>query len=171
MFKPNLACGYLWSICWLSFKVLLLVPLGSIHFKINLKDGSHSILKHLSKQKLKFSYVFYNADIAQYIHNAFAFQKKHLRVFIVFNLHTYFIECIFQLGLPRQLNGSKSACQWRRCRRCGFSPRVGKIPRRRKWQPTPVFLPRKSHGQRSLWPTVHRAAELDMTELLSTVHS
>ena len=49
MFKPNLACGYLWSICWLSFKVLLLVPLGSIHFKINLKDGSHSILKHLSK--------------------------------------------------------------------------------------------------------------------------
>ena len=27
---------------------------------------------------------------------------------------------------------------------------VGKIPWRRKWQPTPVFLPRKSHGQRSL---------------------
>ena len=26
----------------------------------------------------------------------------------------------------------------------------GKIPRRRKWQPTPVFLPGKSHGQRSL---------------------
>ena len=32
----------------------------------------------------------------------------------------------------------------------GFSLRVGKIPWRRKWQPTPVFLPRKSHGQRSL---------------------
>jgi len=27
---------------------------------------------------------------------------------------------------------------------------VGKIPWRRKWQPTPVFLPRKSHGQRNL---------------------
>ena len=27
---------------------------------------------------------------------------------------------------------------------------VGKIPWRRKWQPTPVFLPGKSHGQRSL---------------------
>lgn len=49
MFKLNLACGYLWSICWLSFKVLLLVPLGSIHFKINFKNGSHSVLKHLSK--------------------------------------------------------------------------------------------------------------------------
>ena len=31
-----------------------------------------------------------------------------------------------------------------------FDPRVGKIPWRRKWQPTPVFLPGKSHGQRSL---------------------
>ena len=27
---------------------------------------------------------------------------------------------------------------------------VGKIPWRRKWQPTPVFLPQKSHGQRGL---------------------
>ena len=35
------------------------------------------------------------------------------------------------------------------CRRPGFDPWVGKIPRRRKWQPTPVFLPGKSHGQRS----------------------
>ena len=35
-------------------------------------------------------------------------------------------------------------------RRCGFNPWVGKIPWRRKWQPTPVFLPGKSHGQRSL---------------------
>ena len=31
-----------------------------------------------------------------------------------------------------------------------FSPRVRKIPWRKKWQPTPVFLPGKSHGQRSL---------------------
>ena len=32
----------------------------------------------------------------------------------------------------------------------GFDPWVGKIPWRRAWQPTPVFLPRKSYGQRSL---------------------
>ena len=31
-----------------------------------------------------------------------------------------------------------------------FAPWVGKIPWRRKWQPTPVFLPGKYHGQRSL---------------------
>ena len=31
-----------------------------------------------------------------------------------------------------------------------FNPGVGKMPWRRKWQPIPVFLPRKPHGQRSL---------------------
>ena len=36
------------------------------------------------------------------------------------------------------------------CRRPKFDSSVGKIPWRRKWQPTPVFLPEKSHGQRSL---------------------
>ena len=36
------------------------------------------------------------------------------------------------------------------CRRCGFSPWVGKIPWRRKWQPRPGFLPGNSHGERSL---------------------
>ena len=39
------------------------------------------------------------------------------------------------------LSGKKSACQWR----CRFHPWVGKIPWRKKWQPTPVFLPGKSH--------------------------
>ena len=35
-------------------------------------------------------------------------------------------------------------------RRLGLDPWVRKIPWRRKWQPTPVLLPEKSHGQRSL---------------------
>ena len=35
-------------------------------------------------------------------------------------------------------------------KRCRFDPWVGKIPWRRKWQPTPVFLPGESHGQRNL---------------------
>ena len=38
---------------------------------------------------------------------------------------------------------------WRH-KRLGFSPWVRKIPWRRAWQPTPAFLPGKSHGQRSL---------------------
>ena len=36
------------------------------------------------------------------------------------------------------------------CRRQGFDPWVGKIPWRGKWQPTPVFLPGKSYGERHL---------------------
>ena len=51
------------------------------------------------------------------------------------------------LELPRWLGGKESTCQ---CRILGLDPWVGKIPWRRKWQPTPVFLPGKSSGQRSL---------------------
>ena len=53
----------------------------------------------------------------------------------------------FIRGLPRWLSGEESACQWRRC---GFEPWGGKIPWSREWHSTPVFLPGKSHGQRSL---------------------
>ena len=56
-------------------------------------------------------------------------------------------------GLPRWLTGKESTCQCRKSRRCSrrrFNPWVRKIPWRRKWQLTPVFLPGRSHGQRSL---------------------
>ena len=36
------------------------------------------------------------------------------------------------------------------CRRCRFHPWAGKVPWRRKWKPTPAFLPGKYHGQRFL---------------------
>ena len=38
----------------------------------------------------------------------------------------------------------------RRRKRCRFDPWVGKIPWRRAWQSTPVFLPEESQGRRSL---------------------
>ena len=50
-------------------------------------------------------------------------------------------------GFPWWLGGKELACQSRRCR---FDPWVRNIPWRRKWKPTPVFLPGKRHGQRSL---------------------
>ena len=61
-------------------------------------------------------------------------------------------EAILLLGystyeLPGWLSGTDFTCQ---CRRQRFDPWVKKIPRRRQWQPTAVFLPGKSHGQRSL---------------------
>ena len=45
-------------------------------------------------------------------------------------------------GLPSWLSAKESACQWKRQ---GFNPWVGKIPWRRKWQTTPIFLPGESH--------------------------
>ena len=53
--------------------------------------------------------------------------------------------CTQKIGAPRWLSGKEFACQGGRC---GFNPWVRKIPWRRKWQPTPVFLPGKYHGQR-----------------------
>ena len=54
---------------------------------------------------------------------------------------------VFTTGLPWW----QTIClQCRRYRRCGFDPWVGKIPWRRKWLPTAVFLPGEFHGQRSL---------------------
>ena len=65
-------------------------------------------------------------------------------------------------GLPWWLSGKEAACQ---CRRLAFNPWVGKIPWRRAWQPTPVFLPGESQGQRSLadWGPWGRK-ELDTTK-------
>ena len=53
-------------------------------------------------------------------------------------------------GFPGGASAKEPTCQCMRCKRHGFHPRVGKILWRRAWQPTPVFLPRESHGQRSL---------------------
>ena len=66
-------------------------------------------------------------------------------------------------------SGKESASQCRRHKRWGFHLRVGKVPCSRKWQPTPIFLPGKCHGQRSLAgysPWGHK--ESDTTKRLST---
>ena len=56
-------------------------------------------------------------------------------------------------GLPWLFRWYKICLQ---CRRLGFDPGVSKIPWRREWLHTPVFLPRDFHGLRQLiWDTVH----------------
>ena len=56
------------------------------------------------------------------------------------------------VGFPGGSVVKESSCQ---CRRCRFDLWVRKIPWRRKWLPTPVFLLRKSPGQGAWWATVH----------------
>ena len=58
--------------------------------------------------------------------------------------------CYGTVGLSRWCSGKESACQCRRCKRHRLDPWVRKIPWSRKWQPAPVCLPGKFHGQRSL---------------------
>ena len=65
-------------------------------------------------------------------------------------------------------SGKESTCQCRRHKKHGFNPWVGKIPWRRKWQHTPIFLPGKFHGQRRLVGYSPWVAESDMPERLST---
>ena len=67
-------------------------------------------------------------------------------------------------------SNKETAC---RCGRPGFNPWVGKIPWRRKWQPTPVFLPRESHGQRDgqtigYSPRGHKESETTECALMRT---
>ena len=68
-------------------------------------------------------------------------------------------------GLPWCLSSKEFTFQ---CRRRRFDTRVGEIPWRKKWQPTPILLPGESHGQRSLVDYSPRGRkELDRTERLN----
>ena len=53
----------------------------------------------------------------------------------------YLLGSVYVSHFPDGSDGKDSACQ---CRRCKFNPWIGKLPWRRKWQPTPVFLPGES---------------------------
>ena len=62
------------------------------------------------------------------------------------------LAAILMVGASPVAQQSRMCLQFRRCERCRLDPWVGKIPWRKKWQSIPVFLPRKSHGQRSYSP-------------------
>ena len=75
-------------------------------------------------------------------------------------------------GFPDGANGKELSYQCRRCKRCEFDLWVRKIPWRRAWQPTPVFLPGESHKQKSLVgyrPWGHK--DSDTTERLTVLFS
>ena len=77
----------------------------------------------------------------------------------------YYYDCFNNnIGFPHGSDGKEFACN------AGdvtdvFDPWVGKVPWRRAWQPTPVFLPGESHGQKSLASySLWGHEESDMTE-------
>ena len=84
-------------------------------------------------------------------------------IFLYFSVHLFIANDTNGASLVAQMKKNLSAV-----RRPGFNPWIGKMPWRREWLPTPVFLPGEFHGQRSLvgyspWG----CKELDMTEWLA----
>ena len=109
------------------------------------------------------------------------FINKHLlKMIICHNTDIFALQSHFDLiwsfsriclGFPGGSSGKEPTCQCRRPKRHQFDLWVRKIPWRRKWQPTPVFLPGESHAKRSplgYSPQDHK--ELDMTEQLTLSH-
>ena len=93
------------------------------------------------------------AETISQLHVKSSYQLTFNLIFLVANNHTWL--SLLQV-LPWWLSGKESTCK---CRRLKFDSWVRKIPWRRKWQPTIVFLPGKSHGQRSLAGYVHCVAK------------
>ena len=77
------------------------------------------------------------------------------------------IKIFLQTKIPKTSLVAQMVKRVSTMRETGFNPWVGKIPWRRKWQSTPVLLPGKSHGQRSLVGySPQGRKELDTTEQL-----
>ena len=73
--------------------------------------------------------------------------------------------------LPDGASGKEPASQCRRPKRREFDPLVRNIPWRSAWQPTPIFLPGESHGQRSLEDYGPQGLkESDRTEVTEHTH-
>ena len=89
--------------------------------------------------------------------------KSHFQKHKVCSCFIYFLPIVRTHLLANEQQRIYLQC--RRCRTHGLNPWIRKIPWRRKWQHTLVFLPGKSHGQIILSMS-HK--ELDITELLST---
>ena len=126
----------------------------------------HPILRLCNLRGVK-SWKFWLSMFSMYYRNSLSLNLKKnewggIRTLLLYLLYRN----VLSMGLLWWLRGRESTWQ---SRRHELDPWVGKIPWRRKWQPTPVFLPGKFHGQRSLAGyTVHGVAkELDTTQQLN----
>ena len=97
--------------------------------------------------------------------NIFPCAMQKILFLIYFTYSSLYLLVPYPKGFPGGASDREPACQCRRHKRHRFNPWVRKIPWRRTWQLTSVFLPGESHGQSSLvgyssWG----CKELDMTE-------
>ena len=74
------------------------------------------------------------------------------------------------MGFSGDISGKELSCQCRRHEKHGFDPWVGKIPWRRTWQPTSVFLPGESMG-RGAWRATVCGVTKSWTRLSERTHT
>ena len=81
-----------------------------------------------------------------------SYKWNHM-VFVLLQL-TYSVSILFSRGFPGGSVVKNLTCHCRTRKRQRFNPQVGKIPWRRAWQPTAVFLPGESLDRGAWWATV-----------------
>ena len=148
---------------WLSATPRTGVHQASLSFTISLWEDRidwfdliavQGTLKSLLQHKLKASILRRSVFFMVQLSHPFMTTRKtpllwlHGRLLAKWCLR--FLICCVVIGFPGGASGKKSPCQFKWCKRHGCDPWVRKIPWRRAWQPTPVFLPGESHGQRWL---------------------
>ena len=100
----------------------------------------------------------------------FSFQSQ--RKAVTQRLLKVFLTCYCPVqGFLGGASGRESACQCRRLKIHGFDPWVGKIPWRRTWQPTLIFLPGEFHGQRTFWATAHGVTKTGIALKCPSMHA
>ena len=117
-------------------------------FSINLYN---EYLGLISPRVICFDLLAVQGTLKSLLHNSKAAILQHSGFFMIklshANMTTGKTIALTIQSLPCWLSAKEFACN---ARVTWFDSWVGKIPWRRKWQPTPVFLPGESHGQRSL---------------------
>ena len=110
------------------------------------------LFKDTHREGPQFVSSWFNDKAMEWHYNFWKLWTANIIVRLLRSKYHHFISLIGGLlcgktRLPRWPSGKGSAGQ---CRRHRFDPGIGQIPWKRKWQPTPVFLPGKFHGQKSL---------------------
>ena len=92
-------------------------------------------------------------------------RRKHVNFLLILKIKSRLCKTVFIIEICGSKETGETVKNPPACRRPGFSPWVRKIPWRREWLPTPVFLPGEFHGQRSLAScNLLGHKELDTTE-------
>ena len=100
----------------------------------------------------------------QYSYNSLKKESAEHPVKLSIWSNSEYSNAVFITGFPGGTSGKDPACQCKRSKKQGFNPWARKTLWRRRWQPTPVFLPGNPMDRGAWRATVHRVTESGKTE-------